>query len=391
MSGAATVRTVRLRRVQLQLGMVYVSSMYVMATTERTVIEVTLADGTVGLGETLGYPDCYDATTRLAPSLVGRDAMDRAGFRRSFARSVFDNRQGRIGWSAFAGLELALWDAAGKRLGLPLRALMGAPGPVPPVPLCCPLPAVALAQPASRAEIAAGYRDLSRTAALGELAAELSARHGFRAFKYKSAASSADWDVAAMGALREALGPEAAIRIDPNAGWPTAAAVRLAERLRPHTPEWLEDPCDDREGLARLRGATGMTVATNMAVIQPDHIPAALRLPGADVWLGDVFMWGGIEGWRDMAAAAALFGVEVALHSLFETGIATAANLHLAAAHPAVRRATDCGAAWLSSDVVTGLGPIRDGAMAVPDGPGLGVALDEAATAAVTTEERRIT
>ncbi|WP_424137884.1 mandelate racemase/muconate lactonizing enzyme family protein [Roseomonas chloroacetimidivorans] len=390
MSAPSLVRSVRLRRVRLQLGMVYVSSMYVMATTERTVIEVTLADGTVGLGETLGYPDCHAATLRLAPSLIGRDAMDRAGFRRSFSRSVFDNRQGRIGWSAFAGLELALWDAAGKRLGLTLRAMMGAPGPVPPVSLCCPLPAVALAQPASRAEIAAEYCDLGRTTALGELAAGLAARHGFRAFKYKSAAANPDWDVAAMGALRGALGPEAAIRIDPNAGYPTAAAVRLAERLRPHAPEWLEDPCDDREGLMRLRGATGMTVATNMAVIQPDHIPAALRHPAADVLLADIFMWGGIEGWRDMATTAGLFGVEVALHSLFETGIATAANLHLAAAHPAVRRATDCGAAWLSSDVVTGLGPIRDGTMAVPEEPGLGVALDEAAMAAATVDDRVI-
>jgi glucarate dehydratase len=123
-------------------------------------------------------------------------------------------------------------------------------------------------------------------------------------------------------------------------------------------------------------------------VIQADHIAPAVRQRCADVWLGDLMMWGGVEGWREMAGAAALFGVEVALHSLFETGITTAANLHLAAAHPQVRRANDCGAVWLRQDVVAPALEVRGGAMAVPTGPGLGVALDAAAMRAATVEER---
>lgn len=410
MRAPGPIRRIRLRRVRLPLGMVYVSSMYVMDATERTVIEVETASGLTGLGETLGYAECFAHTARLARSLLGRDAADRQGFRQSFGRSVFDNRNGRIGWSACAGLELALWDIAGKALDRPLAALLG--GAVRHrIPLACPLPAVALDRAAGRAEIAAIYRDHAQARAVGEQAAALAARHGFRAFKYKSAGADAGWDMAAMAALRGALGPEAAIRFDPNAAWPTARAVELAEALRPHAPEWLEDPCDDREGLWRLRHATGMTVATNMAVIQPDHIAPALRqgLYGcpadsdlragwpsghrtgpADVWLADLFMWGGIEGWRDMAATAALFGVEVALHSLFETGIATAANLHLAAAHAQVTRATDCGAVWLKHDVVTPALTVRDGMLDLPAGPGLGVSLDPAAMAEATVEERVI-
>ncbi|MDI3307346.1 MAG: enolase C-terminal domain-like protein [Acetobacteraceae bacterium] len=389
MRAPGTIRRIRLRRVRLPLGMAYVSSMYVMDSTERTVIEVETESGITGLGETLGYAECFAHAARLARGLLGRDAADRQGFRRSFGRSVFDNRNGRIGWSAYAGLDLALWDIAGKALDRPLAALLG--GAVRHrIPLACPLPAVALDRPASRAGIAAIYRDHSRAKALGEQAAALASRHGFRAFKYKSAGTDAGWDVAAMAALRHALGPEAAIRFDPNAAWPTACAVELAEALRPHAPEWLEDPCDDREGLWRLRLATGVTVATNMAVIQPDHIAAAVRQPCADVWLADLFMWGGIEGWRDMAATAALFGVEVALHSLFETGIATAANLHLAAAHAQVTRATDCGAVWLKHDVVTPALAVRDGMLDLPSGPGLGVGLDPAAMAEATVEERVI-
>jgi len=387
MRAAGVIRRIRLRRVRLPLAMVYVSSMYVMDSTERTVLEVETDAGLTGLGETLGYPECFDAAARIARTMLGRAAFDRHGIRRAFARGVFDNRQGRIGWSAFAGLELALWDIAARAMDQPLAVLMGGIHRRR-IPLACPLPAVALDRPASRSEIADTYRDRSRTAALGTQAAALAARHGFMAFKYKSAGADPDWDVAAMAALRRALGPAAAIRIDPNAAWPTARAVELAEALRPHAPEWLEDPCDDREGLWRLKRATGMPVATNMAVIQPDHIAPALRHPCADVWLADIFMWGGIEGWREMAATAGLFGVEVALHSLFETGIATAANLHLAAAHPQIGRANDCGAVWLRRDVVAPALQVREGALELPAGPGLGLGLDEEAMRAATIDER---
>src|SRR5712692_10130559 len=126
--------------------MVYVSSMYVMDRVRRTIIEIETEGGTVGIGETLGTDEVFWLARTLAASMIGRSALDRLALRRGFARSVFDNRNGRSGWSAFAGLELACWDIAGKRYGMSLAELVGGGGRRV-IEVVCPLPALSVARP----------------------------------------------------------------------------------------------------------------------------------------------------------------------------------------------------------------------------------------------------
>jgi glucarate dehydratase len=127
-----------------------------------------------------------------------------------------------------------------------------------------------------------------------------------------------------------------------------------------------------------------------MCVIQLDHLPHAARRGAVDVVLADLFMWGGIANYRVMADAASSLGIEVAIHSLFETGIGTAANLHLAAALPLVQRANDSGHHVLAADVLADQLPIRDGKMQLPSGPGLGVGIDPDKLAGLTVKEASV-
>jgi glucarate dehydratase len=87
-------------------------------------------------------------------------------------------------------------------------------------------------------------------------------------------------------------------------------------------------------------------------------------------------MWGGIDAWRRMARVAHAYGLKPALHSVYETGIATVANLHLASALSEVEYPNDSGLHFLSSDVLTEPQEVNDGAMRLPSGTGLGVTLD---------------
>ncbi len=91
-----------------------------------------------------------------------------------------------------------------------------------------------------------------------------------------------------------------------------------------------------------------------------------------------------------MARAAKVFGLEPALHSVYETGIATVANLHLASALPEVEYPNDAGLHFLSADVLAEPQEVRDGAMKLPAGPGLGVTLDRAKLDRLTLEQARI-
>ena len=377
---------ITLRRIKLPLDMIYVSSMYVMNDTYRTVIELETDAGLIGIGETLGTEECFTLAATLAKSWLGRDARDRLGLRRSFGRSVFDNRNGRNGWSAFAGLELAAWDVTGKAWGLSLADLMG--GAVRrTVEVVCPLPAIMVDTVVSRAELLALFREPKNAAGVIDYALAQRQKHGFRCFKYKSAAPGAVYDLAVMHGLREALGPDAQLRFDPNAAYGPAEATALCQRLEPLALEFYEDPTDDIEGLANLRARVSRPVATNMCVIQLDHLPAAIRRGAIDVVLADLFMWGGVANYRIMADAALAAGLDVAIHSLFETGIGTTANLHLAASIPQVHRANDSGHHVIAADVLADDMPITNGTMRLPDGPGLGVSLDPDKLARLTVRE----
>jgi glucarate dehydratase len=382
---ATRIVRARVRRVKLPLNFTYVSAMYVMDSTVRVIVELETEAGIVGLGETVGTEEVFALAQRLSKDLIGRDALDRQRARMSFARSVFDNRNGRNGWSAFAAIELALWDIAGRRCGAPLADMIGGRARRD-IDVVCPLPACVVDGPCARAELAAHFADKRNIERLVAFARAQRARHGFRCFKYKSAGASAAWDVAATTALREALG-DAALRFDPNAAYPPAEAIALCARMDHLGLEFFEDPTDDIEGLASLRARVRTKVATNMCVIQLDHLPTAIRRRPVDVVLADLFMWGGVETYRMLAAVTEAYGLELAVHSLFETSIGTVANLHLAAALPQIRRANDSGLHFMAADVVADPPAIVGGRITLPDGPGLGVTLDETRIAALTIAE----
>ena len=87
-------------------------------------------------------------------------------------------------------------------------------------------------------------------------------------------------------------------------------------------------------------------------LIQFDHFAPAVRRGAIDVLLADLFHWGGVENFRDMAAAAEVFGLDAAIHSFYESGVATTANVHLALGLGLTRHANDQGHNDLAADVL---------------------------------------
>ena len=379
--------SVTTRRIALPLKHLYVSSMYCTPKQDRTLVCIRLADGTEGWGETNGTPDCAARVNAIAKGWIGRDALrDRAALRRSFARIAFDNRHGRNGLAAYAGLDLAAWDASARHLGVPLAALLGQSAPLRPVEVACPLPAAVPGRAMDRAEITAHMADLSLAPRVADLAAGIAAEHGIRAFKYKSAATGIDWDIAALTALRAKLPSGTRLRCDPNGAYSPEEARRLVAGTAALDLEFHEDPTDALEGFRQLREAGAGRLASNMCLITPADLVAAYRLGMTDlVVLGDIFYWGGVAGLRDASAVAFRLGLTPSLHSFYETAIATAANVHLAQAlgldahHP-----MDCGVTSLAEDIVApGVLTVTDGRLTAPPGPGIGLSPDPARIAAL--------
>jgi glucarate dehydratase len=369
----------RLTRVSIPLTMVHAGSMFVIQKTERTVVELRLENGITGLGETWGTPEVYALAQRFARDWLGKDALDRFALRDVLGKSSYDNRAGRNGLAALAGLDLAAWDATARSLKMSLAELIGARSQEytkrESIDVVCTLPAAILPTAVSRRELTDHLDVLANTKLVVEFALEQVRKSGFRSFKLKSAAWSPEWDWKLLNELREAM-PAACIRFDPNANYGAATATELCRRLDSLGLEFFEDPTGELEGIARLKAAVKTPVATNMWVVRDEHLIPAIRRKAVDVVLGDLFMWGGIDAWRRMARVAHAYGLKPALHSVYETGIATVANLHLASALSEVEYPNDSGLHFLSSDVLTEKQGVKDGAMRLPAGNGLGVTLD---------------
>jgi glucarate dehydratase len=368
-------------QVRMPLIVPYVSTSGVRSSVDRTLVRLRTADGLEGLGETVGSASTFGFLTAMCQALLGEDGRDRTAFRTRIAPPALRDSEGRDGWMAVAGIEMALWDLAGKRHAAPVWELLG--GAVRrrvPVALCFGAAAVPLS--ATREEARAFVADDRNVPRLVDQVTRVARRSGFSTVKMKSLAVRHDWDVAVMAGLREALGPAARLRLDPNAALSPPEALALCSALEPLRLEYYEDPTWGLEGMAGLRRRVRTPLASNMCVVEFNDLAPAVRLGALDVVLGDVFCWGGLSAMIELAAICRTFGLDLVIHSWFELGVATAANLHLAAAIPHITRAMDCTLPLHAGDVVTGgAPPIREGMLDVPDAPGLGVSLDESAVA----------
>src|SRR5262249_18282439 len=156
-------------------------------------------------------------------------------------------------------------------------------------------------------------------------------------------------------------------------------AFPLARDLEKYDLEYFEQPMP--KGLitdaARLRRHTRTPIALNESVTTLDVVLQIVQLGAADVLLPDTYQCSGILGVKKVAALAEAAGVPGVFHCAHDLGLKTAAMLHIVASSPGFTLANDCTYYGLVDDLITPPHPIERGHMNVPEGPGLGVTVDE--------------
>jgi glucarate dehydratase len=336
----------------------------------RTVIRLHTDEGLTGVGECGPSPLARfigrgAMAEEVAPLVVGADPFDRG---RVLAR---------IGpRPEAAAVEIALWDLLGKALGLPVSRLLGAERVLTAVPHSCYVFFRAPDREGRGAVTPENYVDHWT----GVMRA-----HGFRTLKCKLGGRDPVEEAACVEALRAAVGPYVKLRVDPNGAWSLGTALRILRRLEPVDLEYAEEPVrysasggTDTAALRRLR-ASGPTPICADGVSDPMRLRQVVLDQAADVAMCDLFGCGGIQATRDWFQTAHAMRLASTLHSGPELGVGQAARLHVAAAHPDLRHAIDGHYHHYVDDVLAGGKlPYADGAMRVPEGPGLGVELDEA-------------
>jgi len=360
----------------------------------RIVLELETEVGVVGLSEIPGDSAVLAGLERVAPSMRGMSVYDQHALHELLRATLgSDGARGDMPWDqrslvhAESALEVACLDAIGKRHDCRVADLLG--GVVRErVPYAGYLffKHAGAGGPLGFGEdpAAEGWARARQAAALDVDGLVRQARamidaHGFASLKVKAGILEPDLEVRATLALRETFGAEVPIRIDPNAAWSYATALREGQRLR-GAIEYYEDPVRGQSEMARLRRELAIPLATNMCTTSFDELPSSIRLGSEDVLLADHHFWGGLRASMELARLCDTFGRELSMHSNSHAGISFAAMTHLGAALPKLRYALDTHYVWQSDEIIAG-GKLRidGGSVTLPDGPGLGVTLDRAA------------
>ena len=352
----------------------------------RTVIEVETDTGLVGLGETYGAKRTLAGLRTVAPLLEGLDPCDLRDLRARIEAALpgggginaptalADHKLVDVVYSAF---EIALLDIRGKEVGRPLYDLLGGA-----VRKSIPF-AGYLFYKFAKQDLTFGpdiMGEVMTPDALVAQAREFSARYGFRSWKLKGGVLDPDLEVETMLKLREAF-PGHGLRIDPMGAWTVPTALKVIERLD-GILEYLEDPCRGMDAMADLSARTTMPLATNLVVVEFEQIIEAVKKDAVQIILSDHHYWRGATGAIHLGEMCRAAGLGVSMHSNSHLGISLAAMCHVAAATPNLTYDCDTHYPWSTKEIVTGGRPVfRNGALLVPEGPGLGVDLDHEAVA----------
>jgi glucarate dehydratase len=214
---------------------------------------------------------------------------------------------------------------------------------------------------------------------MAQLAARFREKWGFRVFKLKAGVLPPDVELATLQAMNDRFGGQCPLRIDPNARWSTPTAVRIGRQLTTLPLEYYEDPVEGQQAMAEVRQKTGLKMSTNMCVTRFEHIPEAVVSQPIDVVLGDHHGWGGLTAFQSLGLFTEALGWGLSQHSNNHAGITMAAMIHAGAITPRLTYASDTHYVWLpaGADIIQGPNlAIRDGFMALPTAPGLGVEID---------------
>jgi muconate cycloisomerase len=334
-----------------------------IATAENVLVRIEAADGRVGWGEAASAPTMTGDTLggltaavrdHLAPLLVGQDAFNHPAVMPALRRALIGNT------GAHSAVEMALLDLTGRAKN---SRLVDAVASKPLRDAVKPMWLLGNATP---------EQDIDE--------ARAKQREGFHLFKLKIGVKPLADEIAAALAVREALGRKMPLCADANGGLTLANAKRYIERTRAAKLAFVEQPVP-HDDLAALKALTKLRlpIGIDEGIHSLADVTANARAGAAGVSL-KLIKLGGFTTAYEAAKLCRRLRLKINVAAkIAESSIATAAAVHLACVVPNVDWGVSLTHFYLAEDIVRQPLAIRDGAVALPQGPGLGVEVDEAA------------
>ncbi|HET7220546.1 MAG TPA: mandelate racemase/muconate lactonizing enzyme family protein [Vicinamibacterales bacterium] len=339
---------------------------------ELVFVELVTDDGLVGVGEVrmVNRTDTLVACIHeLAPRhVIGSDPFDVELLAWKIQRSDY-SRPGEVTQSALAAFDIACWDLKGQALGVPVWKLLGG-----------------RFRDRVKAYANGWYQAAREPDAVARLARTVVDR-GYQALKLDPfGAASAEMSPAderraldIVRAVREEVGGDVQILVEMHGRFTPATAVRIAGKLEPFAPEWIEEPVppENPEAMKRVRAGTRLPIATGERAHVMEDIRPFIEQSLLDVVQVDLTHFGGFPAMKRLAGWADAYYLLMAPHNVCGP-VGTMANLHLAIAtsnYKILEHFNDFADSWVHTLVDRSPVVEPDGCFALPDRPGLGLSL----------------
>ncbi len=332
-----------------------------------------------------GWGECYTQADRdvqvtthvdqLKRYLVGRNPMNI----KHFMQVAFDDFAGRRGamdlYCALSGIDHALWDITGKKLGVPVHMLMGG---------------------ACRDKIrvyANGWSEGAKTPdELGKKAQQV-VKMGFTAMKFDPIPGPwrtyvnkyvEDQAIANVRAVREAVGPDVDILVEMHRRLAPMHTVRIAREIEKYRPFWYEEPvlAENVDALAEVKRQINIPVVTGEELYTKFEFREVFEKRAADIINPDVCNVGGILELKEIAAMAEPYYIVVSPHNYNSTTVGLAATIQVSTTIPNfLITEYFVNLEAFGREIARDPFKVENGYIKVPDAPGLGIELDEQALA----------
>lgn len=365
-ASAQSVPDLRIERIEtipvrVPLDRVYKGSHYKMTHRSTIITRVYTASGIVGeayagdedagLGEIDGI-----IHKEIAPKLIGEDAFAIERCWELARPATWDIlRDRRLGLVATACVDVALWDAVGRALGMPLWKLWGGyRNSVPVITIG--------GYYAEDADITAEVRGLVEAQ--------------FAGMKFKVGGLSPEEDAVRLREARRAAGDDFALAVDANQGWTPAQAIRFAQLVEDCNLLWFEEPCqwqNDRRAMRDVRLGGGVPVCAGQSEFSAAGCRDLMETGSVDFCNFDSSWSGGPTEWRRVAGMATVYDVRMAHHEEAHVAAHLLASIphgtYLEYFHP------QRDPIW--HNLIANRPALKDGRITLTDRPGLGWDLDE--------------
>lgn len=351
------ISSIKTRVVSLPVEKPIVTPIYHITAVENVLVEIATDEGVKGIS----YLWCFGREQARALEVLvqgffqavkGTDAFAReAVFARIRGETSFLGRTGAA-WIALSAIDTAMWDIAGKALGVPVWKLLGGfERPVKPY---------------------AGGFFLSSS--IDDIVQEASDRlgEGFRAIKMRCGAASWREDIERVSAIRDTVGPDVDILVDVVQGWTVDQALKVGRELVPFDIYYIEDPVafDDLEGMARVSAGLDVPIAAGENNYGRLGFRDMIEARAIDIAMIDLQRAGGISEWMKISSMVEAWRMPVVPHVFHEISIHLVSAV---ASAPFIEHVN-----WwepLFNEKI----PLVNGMMHLPSALGLGITFNEAA------------